>query len=70
MTEMQAVLGIYQLKKLNKTLSRRNYINNFIWKNLKEHKVVIIPKVPPKIKLAPYRCYIKLNFKNIKKNTN
>ena len=67
MTEIQAVLGIYQLKKLNKTISRRKYINNFIWKNLKEHKVVKIPKVPKNVKLAPYRCYIKLNFEKIKK---
>ena len=67
MTEMQAALGIHQLKKLNKTISKRLYINNLIWEKLKNHKVVSIPIVPKKTYLAPYRCYIKLNFRNIKK---
>tara|TARA_B100000795_G_C22792792_1_gene437778 strand:+ start:1265 stop:2437 length:1173 start_codon:yes stop_codon:yes gene_type:complete len=67
MTEMQAVLGIHQLNKLNKTISRRNYLNNLIWASLKNHKAVIIPKVPKNINLSPYRCYIKLNSEMIKK---
>ena len=67
MTEIQAALGIFQLKKLSKTLKRRNYLNNFIWKKLKENKTIIIPSVSSGITLAPYRCYIKINFKHIKK---
>ena len=67
MTEIQAVLGIHQLKKLYKTNLRRNYLNNHIWKNLKNHKTISIPKVPNNIILAPYRCYIKLNFEMIKR---
>ena len=70
MTEMQAALGIHQLKRLNKTISKRININNVIWKNLKNHKVVSIPIVPKNFYLAPYRCYIKLNFKFIKKKYN
>jgi len=70
MTEMQAALGIHQLKKLNKTISKRININNLIWKKLKNHKVVSIPVVPKNFYLAPYRCYIKLNFQNIKKKYN
>ena len=67
MTEMQAVLGIHQLNKLTQTISRRNYLNNFIWKKLKSHKVVSISDVPANIRLSPYRCYIKLKFEMIKK---
>ncbi len=67
---MQAALGIHQLKKLNKTISKRININNLIWKKLKNHKVVSIPVVPKNFYLAPYRCYIKLNFQNIKKKYN
>ena len=70
MTEMQAVLGIYQLKKLKRTISKRNYFNNLIWKSLKNHKAVIVPKVPKNINLSPYRCNIKLNFEMIKKKYN
>jgi dTDP-4-amino-4,6-dideoxygalactose transaminase len=70
MTEMQAVLGIYQLKKLKRTISKRNYFNNLIWKSLKNHKAAIIPKVPKNIILSPYRCNIKLNFEMIKKKYN
>lgn len=70
MTEMQAVLGIYQLKKLNRTISKRNYFNNLIWKSLENYKAVIIPKVPKNIILSPYRCNIKLNFEMIKKKYN
>lgn len=70
MTEMQAVLGIYQLKKLKQTILKRTYFNNLIWKSLKNHKAVIIPNVPKNIILSPYRCYIKLNFEMIKKKYN
>ena len=70
MTEMQAVLGIYQLKKLKRTISKRNYFNNLIWKSLKNHKAAIIPKLPKNIILSPYRCNIKLNFEMIKKKYN
>ena len=64
---MQAVLGIHQLNKLTQTISRRNYLNNFIWKKLKSHKVVSISDVQANIRLSPYRCYIKLKFEMIKK---
>ncbi|MDB3890241.1 DegT/DnrJ/EryC1/StrS aminotransferase family protein [Candidatus Pelagibacter sp.] len=67
MTEMQAVLGIHQLKKLNQTISKRIHLNNLIWKSLKNYKSVIIPNVPKNINLSPYRCYVKLNLGMIKK---
>jgi dTDP-4-amino-4,6-dideoxygalactose transaminase len=70
MTEMQAVLGIHQLKKLDKTILRRKYLNNLIWESLKNHQAISIPKVPKNINLSPYRCYVKLNLEMIKKKYN
>jgi len=70
MTEMQAVLGIHQLKKLHKTILRRKYLNNLIWESLKNHQAISIPKVPKNISLSPYRCYVKLNLEMIKKEYN
>ena len=70
MTEMQAVLGIHQLKKLDKTILRRKYLNNLIWESLKNHQAISIPKVPKNISLSPYRCYVKLNLEMIKKEFN
>ena len=65
---MQAVLGIYQLNKLTQTISRRNYLNNFIWKKLKRSQSCIYFRCAvANIRLSPYRCYIKLKFEMIKK---
>ena len=67
MTEIQAAIGINQLKNLKQTINKRNKINNFFWEELKIFKSIIIPVVTKNIKLAPYRCYVKINFKFIKK---
>ena len=32
MTEMQAVIGILQLNKLDQMIKRRNFLSNKIWK--------------------------------------
>ena len=66
MTEIQAALGIIQLKKLSNTIKKRNLINFSIWNSLKIFKSINIPKVNTDITLAPYRTYIYLNFKFIK----
>ena len=70
MTEMQAAIGIIQLKKLDTTLRLRNKINKLIWKKLKQYKSIIIPDLSENLELAPYRCYVKLNFNYIKKKYN
>ena len=66
MTEIQAALGIFQLKRLSKTIKRRNYLNKIIWTKLKASKTIITPSVESNLTLAPYRCYVKMNFDYIK----
>ena len=70
LTEMQAALGILQLKKLDFNLKKRNAANSLIWDSLKKFKSIKIPRVDNSITLAPYRCYIHLNFNYIKKEWN
>ena len=59
---MQAALGIHQLKKLNKTISKRLHINNMIWEKLKNHKVVSIPIVPKKNLFSTLQMLYKTQF--------
>ena len=67
MTEIQAAIGIIQLNRLDKTLNKRNKINKMLWNNLRKIKSITVPSVPMNVKLAPYRCYVKVNFDYIKK---
>jgi perosamine synthetase len=43
-TEFQAVLGIEQLKKLNKLNEERNYLANFLIEKLSDIKELVLPK--------------------------
>ena len=54
MTEMQAAIGIIQLKKLDTTLRLRNKINKLIWKKLKQYRSIIIPDLSENLELAPF----------------
>ena len=70
MTEVQAAVGRYQLKKLTKWVRMRNDISNEIVKVCKSFKSIRTQIVPSNYLNAYYRCYIFLNMENIKKGWN
>lgn len=64
LTEVQSIVGINQLKKINKTLKKRNYIAEKYMEIFKKYEELIYFYLPPKnIKSAWYRFYIFLNKK-------
>ena len=70
LTEVQAVVGRYQLKKLNYWVNTRKKYSSIILNNVKGLNIVNFHQVPSYIKHSYYRCYLRLNKKNIKKNWN
>jgi dTDP-4-amino-4,6-dideoxygalactose transaminase len=70
MTEVQAIVGRYQLKKLNTWIEKRNKNAKKIMKVCKKFNFITFPRIPPNIKHAFYRCYIYINKKKLKKGWN
>ncbi len=68
MTEMQAAIGIVQLKKLDKMVNKRNYNSNKILNIASKFECFRYYKIPSNIIFAAYRCYIFVNNKFLKKN--
>ena len=68
LTEMQAAIGINQLKYLKSRVEKRNKNCFKIWNSIKEFKSVIIPKIQKNFFHAGYRCYFLINKKKLKKN--
>ncbi len=64
MTEIQAAVGIQQLKLLDITVKKRNSNLKFIWKNIINNENIYSPLFPSNIHHAGYRCY--LFAKNLK----
>ena len=67
MTEIQAAVGIYQLKKLKEWVRKRNLNASRINNICKNFKSITIQNVPKFFYHSYYRNYIFLNFKFIKK---
>ena len=68
LTEVQSVVGINQLKKINDTLKKRNYIAQGYIKIFKNYSNIVNFYSPPKnIKSSWYRFYIFINKKIQKK---
>jgi len=68
MTEMQAVIGILQLNKLDQMIKRRNFLSNKIWKTASKYSCFHYYKIPKNIRFAGYRCYVFVNSSFLKKN--
>lgn len=68
MTEMQAVIGILQLNKLDQMIKRRNFLSNKIWKTVSKYSCFRYFKLPKNIRFAGYRCYVFVNSNFLKKN--
>ena len=67
-TEMQSVLALSHLSKLDTFIKYRNRNANIMNYYLKNIKSITIPIVPKNIQHAYYRYVIILNFKSIKRN--
>lgn len=58
MTEMQAVLGRIQLKRLSKWTEKRRLNAEKIWSALQECEALRIPAIPENVQHAAYKCYV------------
>jgi dTDP-4-amino-4,6-dideoxygalactose transaminase len=63
--EIEAAIGMVQLKKLKKLVSRRQYIAKYITKNLKKYDWLKLPKVAKNCTHSYYIYPIVLNTKKI-----
>ncbi|MDC1387335.1 asparagine synthase-related protein, partial [Candidatus Thioglobus sp.] len=61
MTEMQAVIGRIQLKKMHSWHLLRLKNANIIWSCAKKLKGLRVPKLYPHIEHAAYKCYVFVN---------
>jgi dTDP-4-amino-4,6-dideoxygalactose transaminase len=68
MTEMQAVIGRIQLRKLDKWNVERNRYSQTIWKFANEISGLRVPKIPQEINHGCYRCYVFVRPELFKKN--
>ena len=58
MTEMQAVIGRIQLKKMSDWHKKRLSNANSIWRSAKQCKLLRVPVIPDYIEHAAYKCYV------------
>ena len=58
MTEVQAAVGIEQLKNLKKMINIRFKNIQFIYKNIKKNNFIYTPVLPKNIFHSGYRCYL------------
>ena len=58
MTEMQAVIGRIQLKRMSDWHSKRLNNANSIWSAAKQCKGLRVPTIPNHIEHAAYKCYV------------
>lgn len=70
MTEMQAVLGRVQLKRLDHWVEQRRNNCQIIWENAKKLKGLRVPEQPTYIKHAGYKCYVFLRPEMLKEAWN
>jgi dTDP-4-amino-4,6-dideoxygalactose transaminase len=66
MTEMQAVIGKIQLKKMKNWQTKRITNANQIWNAAKQCKGLCVPNIPDYIEHAAYKCYVFVKLKELK----
>ncbi|OUR64343.1 aminotransferase [Methylophaga sp. 42_25_T18] len=70
MTEMQAVLGRIQLKRLASWTGKRLSNANRIWDTARQCIALRVPEVPDKVRHAAYKCYVFVNAEMLKPEWN
>ena len=68
MTEVQAAVGIIQLKKLENMINKRKFNCDYIWKNIKKNNFIFVPKIDKDIFHSGYRCYLTTKNNKIRNN--
>ena len=66
MTEMQAVIGRIQLKKMSDWHAKRIINANKIWSAAMQCKGLRVPSIPDYIEHAAYKCYVFVELKELK----
>jgi len=66
MTEMQAVIGRIQLKRMPDWHTKRINNANKIWNTAKQCKGLRVPSIPDYIEHAAYKCYVFVEPKELK----
>ena len=66
LTEIQSAVGRMQLKRLKNFIKIRNFNSKKILNNLEKFKSVSVPIIPKKFTHAFYRCYVRIDKKNLK----
>ena len=66
MTEMQAVIGRIQLKRMPDWHTKRINNANKIWNTAKQCKGLRVPSIPDYIEHAAYKCYVFVESKELK----
>ncbi len=66
MTEMQAVIGRVQLKRMPEWSDRRRVNANEIWEQARCWAGLRVPEVPANIEHAAYKCYVFIDQSNLK----
>ncbi|MDC3024467.1 UDP-4-amino-4,6-dideoxy-N-acetyl-beta-L-altrosamine transaminase [Alphaproteobacteria bacterium] len=66
-SDINCALGISQLKRLNKSIKKREYLVNLYKQQFKNQEFITIPENPNKISNAWHLFSINLNIKKIKK---
>ena len=70
MTEMQAVIGKIQLKRMLNWRTKRISNANKIWNTAKQYKGLRVPNIPNHIEHAAYKCYVFIELKELKNDWN
>ena len=70
MTEIQSMIGLEQIKKLDLYLKKRNQNATYLTKHLSKFQSIITPTHIPNYQHSFYRYVIRLNFSYIKKQYN
>ena len=70
MTEIQAVIGRIQLKRMPAWHTKRITNANKIWKAAAKCKGLRVPIIPDYIEHAAYKCYVFIELKKLKKGWN
>ena len=66
MTELQAVIGRIQLKRMPNWHTKRITNANKIWNIAKQCKGLRVPNIPDNIEHAAYKCYMFVELKELK----
>jgi len=66
MTEMQAIIGRIQLKRMGGWHAKRAANANYLWSTAKNCKALRVPNIPDYIEHGAYKCYVFVDLEKLK----